>query len=237
MSELPEMTTAAPEPVSSPPVPRRSWPVRLATVAGRLVVAAALCLCAGFGLFLYAIESDSRTTRSADGIVVLTGGVDRVAEAASLLAGKRGRRLLITGVHPDTTLVEIGRTVPVAQSVLDCCAELGRSALNTRGNAIETADWAKRRGFRSLIIVTSAWHMPRALVEMRRAMPDVELLPYPVTAGPARTGVPNSLADLRLLTLEYVKFLAAWVGVRPSPATTSEVTLMRRAAYSPKSTT
>ncbi|MBS7543743.1 YdcF family protein [Ancylobacter oerskovii] len=195
-----------------------------------------LAFLAGFAAFLFCILGPSdRTGRTADGIVVLTGGADRVAEAANLLAEQRGRRLLITGVHPETTLVEIGRTVPVAQTVLDCCAELGRSALNTRGNAIETAEWAHRLGFRSLIVVTSGWHMPRALVEMGRAMPEIELLPYPV-AGVARPGFSGVLASGRLLLLEYVKYLAAYVGIRPSPATTEELTALFP-PHSPKSTT
>ncbi|MCB4767155.1 YdcF family protein [Ancylobacter sp. Lp-2] len=207
----------------------------LTRVAGLLAAAVVLFL-VGFAAFLFCILGpDDRTGRTADGIVVLTGGADRVAEAANLLADQRGRRLLITGVHPETTLVEIGRTVPVAQTVLDCCAELGRSALNTRGNAIEAAQWAHRLGFRSLIVVTSGWHMPRALVEMERAMPDVELLPYPV-AGVVRPGPWGVLASGRMLLLEYVKYLAAYAGIRPSPATTDELTALSR-PHSPKSTT
>ena len=196
---------------------------RLAVLVAWLLIAGLALLLAGFVVFLLSILGPSdRTGRTADGIVVLTGGADRVAEAANLLAERRGQRLLITGVHPDTTLLEIGRTVPVAQTVLDCCAELGHSALNTRGNAIEAAQWAHRLGFRSLIVVTSGWHMPRALVEMERAMPDVELLPYPVTGSVSLAGPWAALGSAKLLFFEYVKFLAASVGIRPWPATTEE---------------
>ena len=215
---------------------RRSRLRRLVTLVTFLLTAVLALFLAGFVVFLFCILGPGdRTGRTADGIVVLTGGTDRVAEAANLLAEQRGRRLLITGVHPETTLVEIGRTVPVAQTVLDCCAELGRSALNTRGNAIEAAQWAHRLGFRSLIVVTSGWHMPRALVEMERAMPDVELLPYPVV-GVARPGFWGTLASGRMLMLEYVKYLAAYAGIRPSPATTDELTAAFP-PHSPKSTT
>lgn len=216
-----EHETTAPD----PRIARRHWASRLVRLAAWLVAAALVLLGIGFAIFLHAIGGEpEQTNRSADGIVVLTGGTDRVAEAASLLAAHRGQRLLITGVHPNTTLVEIGRIVPVAQAVLDCCAELGREALNTRGNAIETAQWAERRGVHSLIVVTSNWHMPRALVEMRRAMPDVELLPYAVSAGTVSADVTGSFASNRLLFFEYIKFLAAYVGLRPGPAMMEEIT-------------
>lgn len=209
---------------------------RLARLVAWLLAGMTVLFLAGFlGFLTFILDPADRTGRTADGIVVLTGGADRVAEAANLLAEQRGRRLLITGVHPETTLKEIGRTVPVAQVVLDCCAELGKSALNTRGNAIEAAEWAHRLGFRSVIVVTSGWHMPRALVEMERAMPDVELLPYPVAAV-ARPGAWGTLASGKLLFLEYVKYLAAYVGIRPLPATTEELTA-RLLLHSPKSTT
>jgi uncharacterized SAM-binding protein YcdF (DUF218 family) len=99
--------------------------------------------------------------------------------------------------------------------LLDCCADLDRSAVNTRSNAAETRRWAQERGFRSLIVVTSNYHMPRAIVEMSHAMPDITLIPFAVvsekwrdepwwTSGPA----------MRLLLSEYVKYIAAEVRVR-----------------------
>ena len=46
----------------------------------------------------------------------------------------------------------------------------------TRGNAAETAEWARAHQVRSLIVVTSAYHMPRALAELGRDLPDVATL-------------------------------------------------------------
>jgi uncharacterized SAM-binding protein YcdF (DUF218 family) len=219
----------SPEPAPSvrPARPRRGL---LAYVIGAAVLAVVALLC-GFALFVASVSSQPvQAVAPADGIVVLTGAPERIADATDLLIAQRGKRLLITGVHPDTTLTEISRTVPASREALECCVELGRAALNTRGNAIETAAWAHALGFRSLIVVTSAWHMPRALVELRRAMPDVALVPYPVVAkGPRDLSWQARLASARLLAGEYVKYLAAYVGVRPWPSLTAQPNGARKA--------
>lgn len=215
-----------PEPSSATaPSPRpRSRAARLLSLAFVLVLAALAVLTIGFILFAAGIERrETRLDRAADGIVVLTGGAERIADAAQLLASGRGQRLLITGVHPDTTLEEIGRRVGVPRERLECCADIGRSALNTRGNAVETAQWVRGRGFRSLIVVTSSWHMPRALVELERALPGVELVPYPVVTDRMRDAPWwSSPATSRLLFVEYLKLLLAYVPFRPGPAVTAE---------------
>ncbi|MCK0206514.1 YdcF family protein [Starkeya koreensis] len=215
MTEVPSTETGA------RPAPRRRR-LRLALLAVALVAGALL---AGFAAFVAGIDGrEAQTPRRADGIVVLTGTPDRIVEATNLLIEGRGKRLLITGVHPDTTLAGISRTVPATQEALACCVELGRSALNTRGNALEAADWARANHFRSLLVVTSAWHMPRALVELNRTLPDVELVPYPVVPNrPAEASWTDEFAKARLLAVEYVKFLAAYAGVRLWPATASQL--------------
>ena len=100
-------------------------------------------------------------TRDADGIVVLTGGASRVADAIELLAAGRGRRLLISGVNRATNRSEISRLNPEFTRVVGCCVDFDRS-LNTLGNAVETRRWTQARGFRSLIVVTSNYYMPSA---------------------------------------------------------------------------
>lgn len=198
--------------------------VRLLWILAALPLAVLLALLAGFGLFVAGIEGrEAQAGRRADGIVVLTGGSERIVDATNLLLEGRGKRLLITGVHPDTTLDEIVRTVPATREALECCVELGRSALNTQGNAIETGEWARANHFRSLLVVTSAWHMPRALVELRRTTEGITLVPYPVVPRRTEGSGPTPLASVRLLAVEYVKFLAASLGVRAWPAVTSQL--------------
>ena len=170
----------------------------------------------GFVAFLSQLRgAEIKPDRNADGIVVLTGGSSRVSDAMALLAGGYGRRLLISGVHPTNAASDISRSLPDNQSLLGCCVDLDRSAVNTRSNAAETQRWARDRGFRSLIVVTSNYHMPRAIVELSHAMPDVRLIPFAVVGDKWRDEPWwTSGATLRLLLSEYVKYVAAEVRVR-----------------------
>lgn len=155
----------------------------------------------------------------ADGIVVLTGGSSRVSDAIELLAGGYGKRLLISGVHPTNAASDISRSLPDNQQLLTCCVDLDHSAVNTRSNAAETRRWAHERGFRSLIVVTSNYHMPRAIVELSHAMPDIRLIPFAVV-GEKWRDEPwwTSGATVRLLLSEYVKYVAAELRVRLADA-------------------
>jgi uncharacterized SAM-binding protein YcdF (DUF218 family) len=165
----------------------------------------------GFVDFLSKVPpSEDKPQRNADGIVVLTGGSSRVSDAIELLSAGYGRRLLISGVHPTNGYSDIQRTIPDSQRLLGCCVDLDRSAVNTRSNATETRRWAVERGFRSLIVVTSNYHMPRAIVELSHAMPDIELVPFAVVGDKWREEPWwTSGAALRLLLSEYGKYLFA----------------------------
>jgi uncharacterized SAM-binding protein YcdF (DUF218 family) len=174
----------------------------------------------GFVGFLSQLRgAEIKPSQTADGIVVLTGGSSRVSDAMELLAGGYGKRLLISGVHPTNDVSDISRSLPDNQSLLGCCVDLDRSAVNTRSNAAETRRWALGRGFKSLIVVTSNYHMPRAIAEMSHAMPDVELIPFAVVGDKWREEPWwTSGATLRLLLSEYVKYVAVEVRVRLADA-------------------
>ena len=194
----------------------------LATVRGKLRAAMLVLLAImsgaaaiGFVGFLSQLRgAEAEPANRADGIVVLTGGASRVSDAMELLAGGYGRRLLISGVHPTNAASDISRSLSDNQSLLRCCVDLDRSAVNTRSNAAETRRWAHERGFKSLIVVTSNYHMPRAIVELSHAMPDVHLIPFAVVGEKWRDeSWWASGATVRLLVSEYVKYVAAEVRV------------------------
>jgi uncharacterized SAM-binding protein YcdF (DUF218 family) len=136
-----------------------------------------------------------------------------------LLAAGHGKRLLISGVHRTTTLAEIARNNPRYEALVSCCIDLDHSAINTVGNAVETRRWARDRGFTSLIVVTSAYHMPRTMAELARQMPDIALVPFPVVTEKLRNEPWwASGPTARLILSEYAKFVVAQLRMRIEPA-------------------
>lgn len=203
----------------NPPAPR-AWLRPMAAMLRLLVVAGLLTLGGGFVLFVEALDRPEPTRlRHAEGIVALTGGAERVSEALDLLLSGRGDRLLISGVNPSTSAGDLTRTAPEARPLLTCCIELGYAAGNTIGNARETRLWVRRHHIRSLIVVTSDYHMPRALAEIGAAAPGVDLVPYPVSSG--RTEGRLLWEDggrLRLALVEYLKYLVVVARTHLDPA-------------------
>jgi uncharacterized SAM-binding protein YcdF (DUF218 family) len=143
--------------------------------------------------------------------VALTGGAERVEAALRLLAQDRAGTLLISGTGSGVDLAALAHRAGVDPVPLASRVTLGRTATSTRGNALETAAWVRNHMIRTLIVVTAFYHMPRALIELRRALPAVQLYAYPVLS-PDGFG-PERLVSLRLLGEEYTKYLLAAAGL------------------------
>ena len=173
-----------------------------------VILLALLAYAVGFLVFLTRLP-DAPAHPHADGIVALTGGDARLDTAVALLEHGAGKRLLISGVAPDTEKETLGHMSDGGPRFA-CCADLGYAAEDTRGNAEEAADWARGNGFHTLTIVTARYHMPRALEEIHAAMPEATLLAYPVEQGSIALKDwwrhPRTVA---LLHREYFKFLAS----------------------------
>ena len=183
-------------------------------VVAVLVLVGLVAFFAGFLLFADRVASASAPAEPrADGIVALTGGEQRIEDAARLLGDGSAKRLLISGVNESTSADALAERSPQLARALDCCVDIGRQARDTRGNAEETRDWALERGYDSLIIVTSAYHMPRSLAEIGRELPDVELVTYPVNPdGRDYAGWQSDPELFRLLFVEYSKYIVARFG-------------------------
>ena len=145
-----------------------------------------------------------------DAVVVLTGGAGRLREGVDLLAGKQAKKLFVSGVYRGVDVQQILRVVRRRPGDLDCCMVLGHAADDTRGNALETARWMREEKFTSLRLVTSNYHMRRSLLEFRRAMPGLRIVPHPTfQPGFMANGWWNWPGTLQLVVTEYSKYLVA----------------------------
>jgi len=196
---------------------------RIGSIAIKLIVFAGILLVGGFGYFIWHLpDQEIELNHNADGIVVLTGGDSRVSDALALLAAGRAKRLLISGVYTGTTTNDIARQVVDYNRMLTCCVDLDYSAINTLGNAVGTRQWTLKNDFHSLIVVTSAYHMPRALAELSHQLPDVALIPYPVVSDRLRVEPWwSNGATTKVVLSEYFKYLAAKLRMQFEPAPTS----------------
>jgi uncharacterized SAM-binding protein YcdF (DUF218 family) len=168
----------------------------------------------GSGLLAFAARVDRSTPASdppvADGIVALTGGSsERISAALQLLEAGRAKRMLISGVSRAVTRGELQTLTGADKPIYDCCVDLGFTAANTLGNGRETAEWARAKGYRTLILVTADYHMPRARLELKSAMPEAVIYAYPVATGELDAGHWwRTSAGAQRMTLEYCKYLA-----------------------------
>ena len=166
------------------------------------------------GLFAFADRVRNLTPAPeparADAIVALTGpSADRVNEAIRLLEQDKGDRVLISGVNREVRRQELRALTPGSNKLFNCCVDLGFEAEDTSGNAQEIAAWARSKHYDSLIVVTSDYHMPRALLEIRGMAPEVKLTPYAVsTPSLDNSRWWRAAVTARRMTLEYMKYLA-----------------------------
>ncbi|NKE43662.1 YdcF family protein [Roseomonas frigidaquae] len=203
---------------------------RLLILSGGIALAGALLLGWGFVVFLGGTTSPVEDpVRPTEAVVVLTGGGDRVETALLLLEQGVAPRLLVSGANAGLTLAELARAHGRDPAALAGRVTLGRAAATTLGNAVEVAAYVRGRGISSIRLVTAGYHMPRALLELRRAAPGLTVVPHPVVpavlredADPAAqpasrpAGRGRGLPGLRRWTLlsgEYLKYVAAAAGL------------------------
>lgn len=159
---------------------------------------------AGLFYFIYELSQvEPPTDKKTDGIVVLTGGNGRLQEAVRLLEKGVAGKLFISGVNEQVTEAELHAVLGSSKKLANCCIESGTVAQNTVGNAEEISLWVKMGHMSSIRVVTSLEHMPRAMIEMRRFMPEIRIVAHPV--GLWR---PENIRFVSLVR-EYSKYLVS----------------------------
>lgn len=163
----------------------------------RLFAFAVLVWVIGFVLFV-ALLPRAAGEQKTDGIIVLTGGPNRIEHGLDVLQRGYARRMLVSGVNLSVGRRDFLIMFHVPPQRFDCCIDLGQDAVDTRSNGEESAAWVKKYGYKSIRLVTTDWHMPRARFELGQALPgDVRILPDAVRSEP----------DLGILLTEYHKYL------------------------------
>ena len=160
----------------------------------------------GYALFAVLLP-DPADDRRTDAIVVLTGGAKRIERGLDLLERGRADRMLISGVERTVRPIELATRYGKDEALFDCCIDLGRESVDTRSNAEETSNWIERHKFKSVRLVTTDWHMPRARFELGRQTEGLTVLTDAIESNPS----------FRILFLEYNKYIlrqaAALVGI------------------------
>lgn len=151
----------------------------------------------GFAVFVVGLPGPAGPQQT-DGIIVLTGGENRIERGIELLEAGQAQRMLVSGVNRTVRPVELAEETSTPEALFDCCIDLGQEAVDTRSNGEEAARWVRENRFTNVRLVTTDWHMPRARFELQRALDDgVELL---------SDGVPSDPSFMQLF-LEYNKYL------------------------------
>jgi len=193
---------------------RRGW-ARFLTF---LLIGTLAILLGGFLAFAQHVDriQPPEVIPNADGIVVWTGkGGGRLEAGGALLQAKKGERLLISGVHKDNDSEQIAKITGLPDTIAACCLDIDYAAKNTVGNARETASWALALDYDHIILVTSAYHMPRAKVEIASAAGRIRITPYPVERADGRKWY-KSTERLKRLLQEYSKLLLSYAHGRSS---------------------
>jgi uncharacterized SAM-binding protein YcdF (DUF218 family) len=185
-----------------------TWVSRFFFVIGLTSVFGALLGFVWFGDHVASLKTPAIVAR-ADGAAALTGGSDaRLQLGVQLVETGKVPRLLISGVNRVATAEEVRLVAGGKAETFECCIDLGREATDTVGNAAEVSAWVKRHRVKKLILITDNYHMPRSLFEVRRAIPTVTIIPYPVQAGIySDKDWWRNERTIRGLALEYGKFL------------------------------
>ena len=193
-------------------------PSRLVGYLAVYAVIAVASLLAGLQHFVLTLPEQPRgTLQYTDGIVVMTGGQQRLNDGLRLLDAGKAEKMLISGVGEGVNRAVLVQELGLGDSeaeLLFCCVELDFTAGNTRGNATSARNWALQHGMDSLRLVTASYHMPRVLVVFAREMPDLDLYQWPVTPADLNlSGWWHDPAMLRLLTREYAKYLTETIRI------------------------
>lgn len=159
----------------------------------------------------------SQQMMKTDAIVILTGGSNRISAGLDMMKAGMSKQVFISGVNEKVTLNQILSLWPEYDgSDLRCCITLDYAAQDTKDNATEALKWIRSRHVQSFRLVTSDYHIMRALMEFTRLMPEKGIFPSPVASTSAEYAAKGGY--MKLMVGEYHKTILTWLrmALRPS---------------------
>lgn len=155
--------------------------------------------------FTYKTFSYRQNARKADAIVVLAGGKGRVEEGVRLFRESRAEFLFFVGVDPTVRKSDLYRPKPGDPSADNVILE--KASRNTLENSIFGRDVIVRSGVRSVLLITSRYHLKRASILFRNSLPrDITIIPYPVDSVNLKESWWSHGGSFQLLFREFYKY-------------------------------
>lgn len=158
--------------------------------------------------FVDGIKAYENDGRQADTIVALAGGTGRLEEGIKLLASGRARFLIMAGIDRDATLDSIFFGQDIMARVDPSKIIMEKLSKTTYGNAEEVKKIIEAKGFGSIILITSIYHMKRAYYTFNHVLPDyVHIYPHPISSPNFdETNWWKDGTSIWILFLEFLKF-------------------------------
>ncbi|MDC0093012.1 YdcF family protein [Alphaproteobacteria bacterium] len=181
--------------------------------------------CFFIGLFdfkekILSLQKHSNTLNS--NVVILTGGSNRIKDGLKIINNvdkftKANLKILISGTGKGFTKISLKKmlTSNFNLKLLECCIELESISKNTYSNASETYKWVTLNNINKFILITSNYHMPRAILEFKNKMPNLEIFTYPIS--PKNHNISKWLSSsetFSLIFVEYSKLLIASLRIK-----------------------
>ena len=155
-------------------------------------------------------------------IVILTGGTNRIKDGLKIIedfkkSKKINYKILVSGTGMGFTKSSLKKKLGpnFNPKLIQCCVDLDSVSKNTFTNASETFKWAKKNDIKEFILITSNYHMPRAILEFKNIMPKLKIYTYVII--PKKHNIENwlnSYETFNLIFTEYCKYIFASLRIR-----------------------
>ena len=162
-----------------------------------------------FTNFYKSINSFKNNQNPPFDLVVLTGGTNRIKQTLDVFFIKfsRKHRLLISGAGKGFNKSIVSKLLSKHKEpdqIINCCINIENTSVDTRTNALETRKWINKHKIKSFALITSNYHMPRALVEFKKISKGIVIIPYVLEANNN-----EGISKYKIFIVEYLKFLIA----------------------------